>query len=182
MKHGWCESKYGSSEDPSTSSDEYEQPAVPRVAVVKLLGVTKHSTAAEIRASFDAKKWGKREAPQQCLVAGCSHQFKARGEQQATRLQRQLTGLLGHCVGLRDAAHQHLAAELETQSLIPKVQYSEVQWAAWFKHCEGLLQRRPGSLSTQDQETLQDYEMKLQQGCFKPSNAHYSAWGEADEQ
>jgi hypothetical protein len=182
MKHGWCESKYGSSEDPSTSSDEYEKPAVPRVVIARLMGVTRHSTAAEIRASFDAKKWGKREAPQWCLVAGCGHKFKARGDQQTTRLQRQLGGLLGHCVGLKDAAHQNLAAELEAQSLIPEVQYSEVQWAAWFKHCEWLLQRHPWSLSTQDQETLQDYEMRVQQGRFKPSNDYYSAWGEADEQ
>jgi hypothetical protein len=88
---------------------------------------------------------------------------------------------MGHCVGLKDDAHQNLAAELEAQSLVPEVQYSETQWVAWFAHCKWLRQRHPWSLTTQDQETLQVYEMKLQQGCFKASNAYYSAWDEADE-
>jgi len=181
MKHGWCESKYGSSEEPSTSDDEYPSQAIPRAVAVKSMGVTSRSTAAEIRASFDARNWGERGAQQWCLVAGCGHRFQARGSQQATRLQRQLGGLQGHCRGLKDDAHQNLAAELKVQSLVPEIQYSETQWVAWFAHCKWLRQRHPWLLTTQDQETLQVYETKLQQGCFKASNAYYSAWDEADE-
>jgi hypothetical protein len=182
MKHGWCESKYGSSEDPSTSDDEYPSQAVqPRVVIVKHRGVTEHSTAAEVRASFDARDWGEQGAQQWCLVSGCPHKFRARGEQRDTRLRRQLRGLMGHCVGFKDDAHQHLAAELEAQSLVPAAQYSETQWVAWITHCRGLRQRHPWSLSTQDTKTLQVYQEKLQRGCFKASDAYYRAWDEADE-
>jgi hypothetical protein len=183
MKHGWCESKYGSSEDPSTSDDDFSsQPVEPRIAAVKPLGVTKHSTAAEIRASFDAQEWGERGVKRRCLVQGCTSQFKAHGASRETRLQRQLGGLRGHCVGLKhDDAHQHLAAELDAQLLVPAVQYSETQWVAYIAHCRWLRQKLPWCMSTQDQKTLQVYNRKLQQGCFKASDEYYKAWDEALE-
>jgi hypothetical protein len=183
MNGVWHESKYDSEEESFTSDDDFpSQPVEPRIVAVKPLGVTKHSTAAEIRASFDAQDWGERGVKRRCLVQGCTSQFKAHGASRETRLQRQLGGLRGHCVGLKhDDAHQHLAAELDAQLLVPAVQYSETQWVAYIAHCRWLRQKLPWCMSTQDQKTLQVYNRKLQQGCFKASDEYYKAWDEALE-
>jgi hypothetical protein len=179
----WHESKHDTDEESFTSDDDFpSQPVKPRIVAVKHLGVTKHSTAAEIRASFDAQDWGEKGVKRWCLVQGCTSQFKARGESRETRLQRQLRGLMGHCVGLKhDDAHQRLASELEAQLLVPAVQYSETQWVTYIAHCRWLRQKPQWCMSTQDQKTLQVYNRKLQQGCFKASDAYYKAWDEALE-